>query len=869
MTISHSTRQISASFQCIILIILNVGTRFALTTSEHGVIEVPGDIIIGGLFPLHKKSIENENVCGNFSEVPGYQYMSAMLFEIEEVNNDPDILQNITLGAQIYDTCQSKTIANEAAKQFIKATLIRESAGQLAGVIGAMSSGVSETVANFLRVFEIPQISYASTSITLSNKDIYSYFLRVVAPDTFQAQAMVDIIKRFGWNYVATVNSAGTYGTKGMEEFWKAAERNGICIDIKESFTSAFPTIADYEDTIKRVFERAQQSNVSVIVVFGTQTVIRHLLEAALKFTSRAPRHFTWIGSDGWSNRPVVETAEKAALGALTIMVRTGTVPQKFKDHFSSFNLTNYPLKNKRYFYEFWENRFRCKLTEHNGSWSRVYDRNCYGNESLKNVAIDYSPVRVVINSVKAYALALNSLQKELCPNQTGVCPNMTSFDRTMLLEHLQNVTFSDPLANTTLKFDKNYEVSGMYDIINFRKQDGVGKYVRVGTWDGEIIDGQIVSNFVLDRNISWLKGESSPPASYCSENCFSDQTKMEIHTFDFKCCWKCKTCSKLQIVVNNSCKDGPEGWVPNSDRNGWVKRRLVYQNLNDDWSIAMIFLSVVALLLTLGVTIMYIVHKDNRLLKATGRELCFVMLAGIAMCFLVPVLFIAKPADSVCYTRNVFTGLALAMCYAPLFMKVNRIYRIFTSAKSTIERPALVTPRMQILITFGLVTVQLLFTALWMTAKPVKAQEIYYSDSSELVLECTADLFGFAGNLSFVMILMLLCTVYAFKTREFPKNFNESKYIGVTMYVTCAVWVIFFPFYFNSTHRDIHPTLVSGVYVIIGLVTLFGLFGHKVYVVFRVHDLRNEDLLLSTRSRQKNANSTELNSKCITGVIK
>ncbi|XP_028391565.1 metabotropic glutamate receptor 8-like [Dendronephthya gigantea] len=861
MMISHSTRQISASFECIILIILNVvGT---LTTSENGAIEVPGDIIIGGLFPLHKKSTENENACGNFSEVPGYQYMSAMLFAIEEVNNDPDILQNITLGARILDTCQSKTVANDAAKQFIKVTLDRESDRQLAGVIGALSSGVSETVANFLRVFQIPQISYASTSITLSNKDIYSYFLRVVAPDTFQAQAMVDIIKKFGWNYVATVNSPGTYGTKGMEEFWKVAERNGICIDIKERFTSSFPTVADYEDTIKRVFKRAEKSKVSVIVVFGTQTVTRRLLEAALKFSSRAPRHFTWIGSDGWSNRPdVVKTAEEAALGALTITVRTGTVPQKFKDRFSSYNLTNYPLKNKRYFYEFWENRFQCKLTGHSGSWSRLYDRNCYGNESLKNVAIDYSPVRVAINAVKAYAFALDSLQKELCPNQTGVCPNMARFDRTRLLGHLKNVTFWDPLVNTTVKFDKNYEVCGMYDITNFRKQDGVGKYVRVGAWDGEIVDGQIISKFVLKKNIMWLKGESKKPASYCSENCLSDQPKLPRHTFDFKCCWKCETCSKLQIVVNNSCKDGPEGWVPNSNKTGWVKRKQIYQNLSDEWSIAMISLSVIALLLTLGVIIMYIVHKDNRLLKATGRELCFVMLAGIAMCFLVPVLFIAKPADSVCYTRNVFTGLALAMCYAPLFMKVNRIYRIFTSGKSKIARPALVTPGMQILITFGLVTVQLLFTALWMTAKPVKAEEIYYSDSSELVLECTDDAFGFAGNLSFVMILMLLCTVYAFKTRDFPENFNESKYIGVTMYVTCAVWVIFFPFLFNTSHRDIHATLISGVYVIVGLVTLFGLFGQKVYVVFRGQDLRNEDRAMSTRSGHKNAPNQSENSK-------
>ena len=295
------------------------------------------------------RSTQNENACGVFSEVLGYQYMEAMLFAIDEINKDPDLLPNVTLGAQIYDTCQSKTIAADTAKRFIKISLDDDSHIKLAGVIGALSSGVSKTVANFLRVFEIPQISYASTSIILSNKDIYSYFLRVVPPDSFQAQTMVDLIKRIGWNYVSTVNSAGTYGTTGMKAFWDVAERNGICIDSKEQL-NAFPTQLEYEETMKRIFQRARQSQVSVLVFFGIQTDIRRLLEAALKHRSLAPRNFTWIGSDGWSNlHHVVETAEEAALGALTINVRTGEVSTKFKKYLSNFNLTNYPRKNKRF----------------------------------------------------------------------------------------------------------------------------------------------------------------------------------------------------------------------------------------------------------------------------------------------------------------------------------------------------------------------------------------------------------------------------------------------------------------------------------------------------------------------------------------
>ena len=76
---------------------------------------------------------------------------------------------------------------------------------------------------------QIPQISYASTGIELSDKSRYSYFSRVVPPDSYQAQAMVDIVKAFGWRYVATVADEGNYGEEGIEKFEQLAKNNSEC----------------------------------------------------------------------------------------------------------------------------------------------------------------------------------------------------------------------------------------------------------------------------------------------------------------------------------------------------------------------------------------------------------------------------------------------------------------------------------------------------------------------------------------------------------------------------------------------------------------------------------------------------------------
>ncbi|KAK6303486.1 hypothetical protein J4Q44_G00259400 [Coregonus suidteri] len=81
---------------------------------------------------------------------------------------------------------------------------------------------------------DIPQVSYASTAPELSDNTRYDFFSRVVPPDTYQAQAMVDIVKAMRWNYVSTVASEGNYGESGVDAFIQksredAAAHHTVC----------------------------------------------------------------------------------------------------------------------------------------------------------------------------------------------------------------------------------------------------------------------------------------------------------------------------------------------------------------------------------------------------------------------------------------------------------------------------------------------------------------------------------------------------------------------------------------------------------------------------------------------------------------
>lgn len=74
---------------------------------------------------------------------------------------------------------------------------------------------------------QIPQISYASTAPELSDNTRYDFFSRVVPPDSYQAQAMLDIVTAMGWNYVSTLASEGNYGESGVEAFIQISRETG------------------------------------------------------------------------------------------------------------------------------------------------------------------------------------------------------------------------------------------------------------------------------------------------------------------------------------------------------------------------------------------------------------------------------------------------------------------------------------------------------------------------------------------------------------------------------------------------------------------------------------------------------------------
>lgn len=207
---------------------------------------IDGDLILGGLFPVHAKGI-GASPCSKKIYNRGLQRLEAMLYAVDLINKDPHLLPGITLGANIIDTCSKDNYALNKSLEFIRVSLdvmdtsglecsdgtqpvVKYKSKPVRGIIGGHYSSVTLQVANLFRLFRIPQISPASTAEALSDKQRYEYFARTVPPDTFQAKAMMDIMKAFNWTYISTVYSSGSYGESGIDAITKVADSQNICI---------------------------------------------------------------------------------------------------------------------------------------------------------------------------------------------------------------------------------------------------------------------------------------------------------------------------------------------------------------------------------------------------------------------------------------------------------------------------------------------------------------------------------------------------------------------------------------------------------------------------------------------------------------
>ncbi|XP_072222065.1 G-protein coupled receptor family C group 6 member A-like [Leuresthes tenuis] len=467
--------------------IIGVSHSFSIDDTLHSYSS--GDIIIGGLFPIHlemnRSTMPEKFSCSRYS-IQMFLRSQVMIYAIQEINQrTPRVLPDLTLGYDLYDTCGDVSLAIRAALQLMKnqsdpqsCLLPSEIHAALPEpltkvVIGERYSEVSIAVARIFTLSSVAQISYASTSELLSKKFKFPTFLRTVSSDEFQTKGISQLVTEFNWKTVAIVGSDDEYGKYGSDRLEDTLNDMNVCIEFVEILPGDFTlNNSDTRQKLKYLVGQLINSSAEAIIMFTKDTNVELIMEAAIKNNLNR----TWIASDTWSTSARISKMQdiKLAGKVFGFIFRRNEVPG-FKNYVSAmFNrTTNAIIRHHLTRYPLCSNQSEEK-TAHNCSMQSL-DPHCLSSY------IDHDESYSIYLAVQVIAEGLRSLLK--CGNQR--CERNTRFTTSELLEEIKKVNFS---VDSTRIYFKDGDPSLGYDIVywNMSKQDtqiqSIGEYWPNGT---------------------------------------------------------------------------------------------------------------------------------------------------------------------------------------------------------------------------------------------------------------------------------------------------------------------------------------------------------------------------------------------------
>ena len=782
-------------------------------------------ILLGGLFPVH-------NVDGSI-QTSAIQLVESMVLATRMVNKDPTLLPNITLTFDIRDTCMSVNYAIQQCTDYIQdVSHCNKQVESASGVVGAFLSTVSEATANLFGAFEVPQISYASTSSILSNFD---YFFRTVPPDNYQAKVLAELVNRFKWTYIIILYSDDSHGRDGSVEFTKLLKNMSTDTRCIAAQIPLRHNPSNYKGAVDQMM-RKWVSNASVVVLFGhTDNAIGILTEIKARTItdSNFPlQNITWIGSDSWGNK-LPDEFHPMARGMLSV-VHQVKASKAFDDYFLSLN----PLTNRNpWFIEFWEATFNCSLGA-----SPDLDDCEMNNQTLSRTATRYSQsneVPLVFDAVFALAHSIHNIINDRCSNGElcrEILSNYNVINGTFLRQQLLNVSFPSTVSEKLVSFDENGDVSGSYYILNLQSRPNKQySFEIIGTWDME-------NHLSITEDIEWIKGDKVP-VSKCSEPCGNNQRFVPIPDQE-ACCFRCMTCQNRRILRNGRCIPCKIGFIPNKNHSECMEIPVTYFTWSDPVAIFIVVLGCIGIMATLIVIAVFAIYFNNDLIKASSRELSLIQLAGILLSFTLPFFYTAKPSTTICGIRKFGIGTCFSLSYSALLVKTNRIHRIFNRKPSTSLKLRFISPLSQVLMTCGLIGVQILNVAVFSVVEP-PGTEIILSNTEKKII-CSPPTIGIAVSLGYDFLLLIISTYFAFLARKVPDNYNEAKIVGVTLYTTCIIWLAFVPAYFATVNREVTYQVISLMMgtVLSAFTTLSCLYLSKIVIlIYHLYGKKADDV--------------------------
>ncbi|XP_030050666.1 vomeronasal type-2 receptor 26-like [Microcaecilia unicolor] len=726
-----------------------------------------------------------------------YNYL-AFISAVEEINNNAELLPNLTLGFHLYESFDTSFLILRAAMNIFSgmATWIPNYSCKISGTLAAIIEGLapekSSQLYNLFRIYHYPQISFTSQNLFMSDTVKFPYFYRTVPSEMHLCTGLIRLLKHFNWTWIGIIATDDDSSLRAVQILDEGIKQNGGCIAFIETFSHGQSNVMP-PDKISKIKYTIHMSSTNVIILYSNAenlwNLIKHL--AVLQIPGKV-----WVTKTKLDFASYYAVELRVKNSALSFTIVNKNVPS-FLKFVQEVNVTRLPSDN---FIQLWWNGLCHRACPENIKRSCNVTFPFLASCDTKHFGSSYS----VYNAVYALAHALHDMLMSDSGNYTtwsGEVWSLSDYSPWKLHRYLKNIHFKN-ILDEEMFFDENGDLAIGYSIINaFSLPDESIEYKTVGSYNPYAPPGK---DFIIsEKAIVWESAFTQAPLqAKCSQTCPPGFRKL-ISKEKPTCCYSCILCPEGEISNQtdmDNCMMCGEDQQPNQKRDTCIPKLITFLSYEEALGITLTTSSIFFSLINAIILGIFIHYRDTPIVRANNRDISYILLISLMICFLCSLMFIGRPEPVTCILRHTTFGMTFSISLSSILAKTITVVMAFHATKPGSKLRKWMGSRVSYFIIFSCSLFQFILCLIWLFTAPPFPYINMQSETRTILIECNeGSVVAFYCVLGFLGFLAGISFIIAFLSRNLPGSFNEAKYITFSMLVFCSVWVTFIPTYLST----------------------------------------------------------------------